>query len=91
MTPHPAARHRPSAAEDPCPLDRVPQSTHAEVVKVDGEHGARRHLEQLGIRAGAILHVRRTAPLGGPILVEVRGSTVAIGRGLARRVLVRMV
>jgi len=34
--------------------------------------------------------VRRAAPLGGALLVEVGGSTVALGRGLARRVRVRL-
>jgi Fe2+ transport system protein FeoA len=43
-------------------------------------------LAQLGSRAGATLTVRRSAPLGGPIMVESHGSLVAIGRGMARKV-----
>ena len=73
-----------------CALDRVPDSTPAEVVGVTSDHGANRRLAQLGIHVGARLQVRQRAPLGGPILLEVAGSTVALGRALARRVIVRI-
>jgi ferrous iron transport protein A len=68
----------------------VPTSQHAEVVTVEGGRGARRHLAQLGIQPGGVLLVVRSAPMGGPILVEVRGSTVAVGRGLACKIRVRL-
>ncbi len=72
-------------------LDQVPAQSRVEVVQVESDHGARRQLAQLGIRKGGVLHVVRCAPMGGPILVEVQGSnTVAIGRGLARHVKVRI-
>jgi ferrous iron transport protein A len=71
-------------------LDRVPECHWAEVVEVDGGQGANRRLAQLGILVGATVHVLRAAPLGGPVLVEVQGSTVAVGRGLARKVSVRL-
>ncbi len=73
-----------------CPLDRVPECRWAEVIEVSGDHGANRRLAHLGIQVGATVHVLRAAPLGGPILVEVRGGKVAVGRGLARKVSVRM-
>ena len=71
-------------------LDRVPDSGRAEVVGVTSDHGANRRLAQLGIHIGARLQVRQRAPLGGPILVEVAGSTVALGRALARKVSVKI-
>jgi ferrous iron transport protein A len=61
------------------------------VVAISGGRGSTSALEQLGIRPGETLSVRRTAPLGGPILVEGRGGRVAIGRGLARKVKVRVI
>jgi len=76
--------------EASCPLDRVPATTRAEVLHTPSGHGCERQLAQLGILAGATLRVVRAAPLGGPILVEIQGSTVAIGRGLARRVRVKI-
>jgi Fe2+ transport system protein FeoA len=73
-----------------CSLDSVPADGRAEVVDVLGDHGTVRRLSQLGVVAGATLHVRGAAPLGGPLLVDVAGSSVAVGRKLARRVFVRM-
>lgn len=72
------------------PLDRVPGSAHVEVLAVTSDRGVNRRLAQLGIVVGAALRVLRSAPMGGAILVEVQGSTVALGRGLARRVSVRV-
>ena len=90
--PHRAGRPSGSAIKaEVGQLDRVPECRWAEVVEVSGDHGATRRLAHLGIHVGARVHVLRLAPLGGPILVEVSGSTVAVGRGLARKVSVRMI
>jgi Fe2+ transport system protein FeoA len=59
------------------------------VAQIAAGQSATLQLAQLGIRAGATLVVRRSAPLGGPLLVECSGTTVAIGRGMARKVLVQ--
>ncbi|MFN3347287.1 MAG: ferrous iron transport protein A [Candidatus Bipolaricaulaceae bacterium] len=47
----------------------------------------RLRLASLGIRPGARLTVLARGP-GGPLLLEVEGCRVALGRGLARRILV---
>lgn len=78
-------------AAEGCPLDHAPRKCKLEVVEVDGGASTSRQLAHLGILVGAFLEIKRTAPLGGPVLVEIRGSTVAVGRGVARKVLVRMV
>ncbi len=44
---------------------------------------------ELGLRAGALVRVLSRFPLGGPLVVDVDGSVVAISRRLARRVNVR--
>lgn len=81
---------RKASATETYPLDRVPGAKPVEVLAVSGGQDANRRLAQLGILAGAKLRVLRSAPMGGPILVEVEGSTVALGRGLARKVSVRI-
>ncbi len=43
---------------------------------------------QLGIVPGASVRVVGRGPFRGPILVEVNGSQVALGPGIARKVLV---
>jgi ferrous iron transport protein A len=52
-------------------------------VDVTGGWGLRRHISQLGIHPGDILTVIRHAAMGGPILIMIHGSQIAIGRGMA--------
>lgn len=74
----------------PIPLDALPKANRAEVVDLPPGRGARRQLGDLGIFVGAVLRMERSAPLGGPVLVKVQGTLVALGRRLAHRVLVRV-
>ncbi len=69
------------------PLPLLPENSEAVVVEVRGGWGLERRLAELGFTAGARVRVlRSTGP--GPVLVLVRGSRVALGRGLAMRILV---
>jgi ferrous iron transport protein A len=43
-------------------------------------------LRQLGLVPGDELRIIRYAPLGGPLLVEINGRSIALGRGVAARV-----
>ncbi|MGB9860831.1 MAG: FeoA family protein [Candidatus Bipolaricaulaceae bacterium] len=45
-------------------------------------------LSALGLRPGAVVQVLGYGPGRGPILLEVNGTRVALGRGVARRILV---
>jgi len=45
-------------------------------------------LRQLGLIPGDDARVLRHAPLGGPVLVEVDGRSIALGRGVASKVVV---
>lgn len=46
-------------------------------------------LLDLGLVSGTKLIVVRSAPFGGPVEILVRGSTLAIGREMARKILVK--
>ncbi len=70
-------------------LDRAQERDAVEVLEVSGPRNVANSLAQLGIRVGEVLRVRRSAPLGGAVLVETRERSVALGRGLARRVKVQ--
>ncbi|MCR4400540.1 MAG: FeoA family protein [Syntrophomonadaceae bacterium] len=70
-------------------LDRVPTGGRAEVLDVRGGWSGHRRLMGLGIRPGAVLEVVSRHPLRGPIVVRLNGCQIALGRGLAHRVLVR--
>ena len=67
-------------------LDTVDIRRQARVILIDGGHGVRSHLNTLGIHIGDWLTVVERAPFRGPVLVEVNGTRVAIGRGIANKV-----
>jgi ferrous iron transport protein A len=67
-------------------LDQIRPGREVTVVRIVAGHSATRQLAQLGIRPGTKLTVQRSAPLGGPVLVDCSGIMVAIGRGMARKV-----
>ncbi|MCW3986672.1 MAG: ferrous iron transport protein A [Candidatus Bathyarchaeota archaeon] len=50
--------------------------------------GFQKRLEDMGLTPGTKVTVVRSAPFHGPIELHVRGSRLAIGRGMAERILV---
>ena len=69
----------------------LPVGARAEVMSLRGGFGLQRHLASLGIMPGKIVQKITTQPMGGPIMLEVEGARIAIGRGMAGRVVVRRV
>ena len=72
-------------------LDRVSAQSEIEIVALPNDSEQVRTLGQLGIREDERGRVRSTAPLGGPILLEIGGSAVAIARGVAKKIKVRVI
>ncbi|HHJ00741.1 ferrous iron transport protein A [Candidatus Aerophobetes bacterium] len=70
-------------------LADLPVGMRAQVVGLMGGFGMQRHLISLGIVPGKIVRKIASQPMGGPIMVEVGGVRIALGRGIARRVIVR--
>jgi ferrous iron transport protein A len=58
------------------------------VVSFAGGSNLEHKLRQLGMLPGNCARLIRQAPLGGPVMVEVDGRSVAIGRGIAAQILV---
>lgn len=50
--------------------------------------GFQKRLEDMGLTPGTTITVVKSAPFHGPIELQVRGSRLAIGRGMAERILV---
>jgi ferrous iron transport protein A len=60
-------------------------------VRVTGIRGGKAlemKLRQLGLLPGDRARVTRHAPFGGPIMIEVNGRTIALGRGIAAKIAV---
>jgi ferrous iron transport protein A len=64
------------------------QDVWVRVVSFDGESGLQNRLLQHGLYPGDRARVLRIAPLKGPLLVEVSGREIALGRGVATRIFV---
>lgn len=73
------------------PLALLRGGDRAVVVDVRGGHGIRRRAAELGLIPGAEIEVCSDAASAGPVIVRVLDSRIALGRGMAPRILVRPV
>ncbi len=69
-------------------LLNAPQGQWLKVTALDGSQRLRARLTQYGLFEGDCLRVLRAAPLDGPLLVEVNGREIALGRGVAEKIIV---
>lgn len=69
-------------------LTEIETEVWVSVVAIEGNDGTERKLAQFGLFTGDKARVVRCAPLGGPLLLEVGGREIALGRLLAYRILV---
>lgn len=67
-------------------LDTLGVQHQARVMVIDGGQKVRSYLNTLGIHIGDWLTVVQRAPFRGPVLVEIHGTRVALGRGVARKI-----
>jgi ferrous iron transport protein A len=74
--------------DDVIPLLKVPVGDTVRLESVDDS--LRSKLMQYGLHVGDSLHVLRIAPLGGPLLVEVNGREIALGRAVAKKIFVEV-
>lgn len=56
------------------------------VIKISGEGPVRRRIMDMGITRGTEITVRKVAPLGDPIEVNVRGYELSLRRGDAEMI-----
>ena len=69
------------------PLATLPEGKEAMVVGIIAGRGLARRLAELGFMRGEKVKILRSGP--GPVLVLVKGSKIALGWGVARKILVR--
>ena len=69
-------------------LSDIPIGTHAKFSSLENVMSLRVKLNQYGLYQGDLMCVVRIAPLGGPILIEVNGREIALGREIAEKILV---
>ena len=58
------------------------------VVKLTGEGPVKRRIMEMGLTKGTLVHVKKSAPLGDPIELTVRGYELSIRKAEAENVIV---
>ena len=59
-------------------LDQIRIGKTVKVVKLHGEGAVKRRIMDMGITRGVEIYVRKTAPLGDPIEICVRGYELSL-------------
>lgn len=58
------------------------------LVAINAGFGLRRRLADMGLSPGVSLRVIQSQ-MPGPVIIELRGSRLALGRGMAQRIMVK--
>lgn len=64
----------------------LPKGKPAKIIDYRGGKNIDFKLRQLGLSPGRIVKVLRYAPMGGPLMLDIEGRSIALGRGIAARV-----
>ena len=67
-------------------LKQVKVGKRAKVVKVHGEGAVRRRIMDMGITKGVEIFIRKTAPLGDPLELNVRGYELSLRKADAEMI-----
>ncbi|MBD3353071.1 MAG: ferrous iron transport protein A [Candidatus Lokiarchaeota archaeon] len=67
----------------------MPPKVSGVVVQVNAGRRAVQRLSGLGITPGTEITKMSQAPFRGPVQISVRGSRLALGRGLAHKIIIR--
>jgi ferrous iron transport protein A len=70
-------------------LDKVEINKDVYVVEIIGGWGIRQRLNQMGIHPGDKIIVKRSGIMKGPLHIKVHGMEVALGRGMAKKVVIQ--
>ncbi len=71
------------------PLNQLPSGVAAQVVQVNGGNGLINRIASLGFTPGAEVMLLQNFGRG-PLIASVRGSRLALGRGEAEHILVKV-
>ncbi|MGC1122725.1 MAG: FeoA family protein [Candidatus Methanofastidiosia archaeon] len=72
-------------------LDNLRPGQKAKVVEVHGGWGLRQKLCGLGILPGQVVTMANSSLWRGPVMVQVGSNEVALGRGVAAKVMVEVI
>jgi ferrous iron transport protein A len=62
----------------------------ARILRLEGGFCFQRNVRSRGILEGKIVEVITRQPVGGPIVISIENRKTAIGRGMAKRIIVEV-
>ena len=69
-------------------LTECEKGSELTVIRVNAGRGAKNRLANLGIIPGVKIKKKRAAPFRGPVEIEVKGTSLVLGRGIASKIIV---
>ncbi|MFZ0389476.1 MAG: FeoA domain-containing protein [Calditrichia bacterium] len=69
----------------------APANKEVKVISIVGGKNSRQILAQLGVGIGSLIIIKRNAPFSGPLLIQNHGTSIAIGRGIAAKIMIEEV
>jgi len=69
-------------------LTQIHNSMDVEVVDINGNYQFREKIESMGLRIGVHLTKLSTQVMHGPVTVKVGNTKIAIGHGMAKKIMV---
>ena len=71
-------------------LDQFRIGETGQITKVEGEGRIRRRLFDMGVTPGAQVYLRKVAPLGDPLEINIRGYELTLRKDEAKLVVLEM-
>ena len=69
-------------------LDNIITSQTVIITRINAGKGLGNRLANMGLHIGDSLHIIRSGQFGGPIIISINNSEFAIGRGIAKKIIV---
>lgn len=71
-------------------LEQAKANQNVEICRIDGGGCLRQRLNQLGLFIGAHVTIKRSSVFGGPLVIAYNNSEIAIGRGMAAHIQIKI-
>jgi ferrous iron transport protein A len=73
------------------PLTPLFLGERAKIVALGHGMGGQRHFRTMGLMEGKTVEIIAIQPARGPVVLNVEGTQIAIGRGMANHILVKKI
>lgn len=70
-------------------LNKLKPNNKAIVTSIDGIGSLKRRLVDMGVTPGVSVYMRKTAPLGDPIEINLRGYSLTLRKSEAQKILIQ--